>query len=109
MGDIKEIVTDTDKVLEGVNAMADTVALTMGPKGGTVILTDFYGNPKVTKDGVTVAKSIDLRDPVQNLSCKLLRQAAEQRNSAKEVGRQQDLPPSILRGHGLFSQTVQGR
>ena len=52
-------------MLAGVNVLADAVETTMGPKGNTVIIEQSWGSPKITKDGVTVAKSIDLEDKTQ--------------------------------------------
>ena len=54
------------KILSGVNKLADNVAATLGPKGRNVILAGKTGNPIVTKDGVTVANFVDLDDPVEN-------------------------------------------
>ena len=51
-------------VLRGVNALADAVRVTLGPRGRNVILDKKYGSPVITKDGVTVAKEIDLKDPM---------------------------------------------
>lgn len=56
----------------GVDLLADAVAVTMGPKGRNVIIEQSWGSPKITKDGVTVAKSIDLQDKYQNLGAKLI-------------------------------------
>lgn len=56
----------------GVDLLADAVAVTMGPKGRNVIIEQSWGSPKITKDGVTVAKSIDLPDKYQNLGAKLI-------------------------------------
>ena len=53
-------------VLRGINQLADAVKVTLGPKGRNVILDKKFGSPTITKDGVTVAKEIDLRDPLEN-------------------------------------------
>lgn len=71
-----EISKDKVKFLEAVNELADTVLLTMGPNGSTVVITDIYGNPKVTKDGVTVSDNIEFKDHVKNTIAKILKQAA---------------------------------
>ena len=64
------------KLLDGVNKLADTVAVTMGPTGRNVILNKSFGGPTVTKDGVTVSKEIELEDPFENLGAKLVNEVA---------------------------------
>ena len=60
---------DARKALEtGVNVLADTVKITLGPKGRNVVLDKKYGAPLITNDGVTIAKEIELPDPFENLS-----------------------------------------
>uniref|UniRef100_A0A2K5LVQ9 60 kDa heat shock protein, mitochondrial n=1 Tax=Cercocebus atys TaxID=9531 RepID=A0A2K5LVQ9_CERAT len=71
-------------VLQGVDLLADAVAITMGPKGRTVIIEQSWGSPKVTKDGVTVAKSIDLKDKYKNIGAKLVQDVAS--NTNEEAG-----------------------
>ena len=63
-------------VLRGVNALADAVKVTLGPKGRNVILDKKFGSPTITKDGVTVAKEIDLKDPMENLGARMVREVA---------------------------------
>jgi chaperonin GroEL len=63
-------------VLRGVNALADAVKVTLGPRGRNVILDKKYGSPLITKDGVTVAKEIDLKDPMENLGARMVREVA---------------------------------
>ena len=66
----KEIKFDQDarvKLLTGVNALADAVRVTLGPKGRNVILEKSWGSPTVTKDGVTVAKEIEFEDKFENM------------------------------------------
>ncbi|XP_035580771.1 60 kDa heat shock protein, mitochondrial-like [Zalophus californianus] len=70
--------------LQGVDLLADAVAVTMGPKGRTVIIEQIWGSPKVTKDGVTVAKSIDLKDKYKNIGAKLVQDVAN--NTNEEAG-----------------------
>jgi len=69
------------KILEGVNILADNVASTLGPRGRNVILQDKGLRPITTKDGVTVAKFVELDDPMQNVGAQILKQASEQTNS----------------------------
>jgi chaperonin GroEL len=63
-------------VLRGVNALADAVRVTLGPRGRNVVLDKKYGSPVITKDGVTVAKEIDLKDPMENLGARMVREVA---------------------------------
>ena len=59
---------DARKSLEqGVNKLADTVRVTLGPKGRNVVLSQSYGSPLITNDGVTIAKDVELEDPFENL------------------------------------------
>src|SRR5687767_1412687 len=63
-------------ILRGVNGLADAVKVTLGPKGRNVILSTSFGAPTVTKDGVTVAKEIDLPDPYENMGAQMVREVA---------------------------------
>jgi chaperonin GroEL len=63
-------------VLRGINQLADAVKVTLGPKGRNVILDKKFGSPTITKDGVTVAKEIDLRDPLENMGAQMAREVA---------------------------------
>src|SRR6185295_11557906 len=63
-------------ILRGVNALADAVRVTLGPRGRNVILDKKWGSPTITKDGVTVAKEIDLQDPMENLGARMVREVA---------------------------------
>ena len=63
---------------KGVDALANAVKVTLGPKGRNVIVGKSFGGPQVTKDGVTVANSIMLKDPVENLGVAMMKQAAQQ-------------------------------
>lgn len=71
-------------MLQGVDILADAVAVTMGPKGRNVILEQSWGSPKITKDGVTVAKGIELKDKFQNIGAKLVQDVAN--NTNEEAG-----------------------
>ena len=64
------------KLLQGVNTLADAVKLTMGPRGRNVAIDKSFGSPNVTKDGVTVAKEIELEDKFENMGAQLVKQAA---------------------------------
>jgi len=63
-------------ILRGVNALADAVKVTLGPKGRNVILEKKFGPPTITKDGVTVAKEVELKEPMENLGARMLREVA---------------------------------
>jgi len=63
-------------ILRGVNALADAVKVTLGPKGRNVVLDKKFGSPTITKDGVTVAKEIDLEDAVENMGAQMVREVA---------------------------------
>ncbi len=63
-------------ILRGVNQLADAVKITLGPKGRNVILGKAYGSPTITKDGVTVAKEIDLKDALENMGAQMVREVA---------------------------------
>src|SRR5438067_12649168 len=65
-----------EKILRGVNVLADAVIVTLGPKGRNVVLEKSFGAPTVTKDGVTVAKEIDLADRFQNMGAQMVREVA---------------------------------
>ncbi|OFW21861.1 MAG: chaperonin GroL [Acidobacteria bacterium RIFCSPLOWO2_02_FULL_65_29] len=63
-------------ILSGVNQLADAVKVTLGPKGRNVVLDKKFGSPTITKDGVTVAKEIELKDPLQNMGAQMVREVA---------------------------------
>src|SRR5689334_19345499 len=63
-------------ILRGVNQLADTVKITLGPKGRNVVLEKKFGGPTITKDGVTVAKEVELKDPLENMGAQMVREVA---------------------------------
>src|SRR5215212_1028287 len=63
-------------ILRGVNVLADAVKITLGPKGRNVVLDKKFGSPLITKDGVTVAKEIELKDPMENMGAQMVREVA---------------------------------
>jgi chaperonin GroEL len=63
-------------ILRGVNHLANAVKVTLGPKGRNVVLERKFGSPTITKDGVTVAKEIDLRDPLENMGAQMVKEVA---------------------------------
>ena len=78
--DIKFAEDARGAMLAGVDKLADTVKTTMGPKGRNVVLGQKYSNPTITNDGVTIAKSIDLEDPFENMGAKLVAEVASKTN-----------------------------
>lgn len=75
------------KALEaGVNALADTVKLTLGPKGRNVVLEKKYGSPLITNDGVTIAKEIELKDPFENMGAQLIKEVSVKTNDVAGDG-----------------------
>ncbi|MCH2545782.1 MAG: chaperonin GroEL, partial [Alphaproteobacteria bacterium] len=68
------------KMLAGVNKLADAVKITLGPKGRNVVMDKSFGAPRITKDGVTVAKEIELKDKFENMGCQLVRDVANKTN-----------------------------
>ncbi|MDI9441965.1 MAG: chaperonin GroEL [Firmicutes bacterium] len=78
---------DARKKLEaGVNAIADAVKITLGPKGRNVILEKSFGSPTITNDGVTIAREIDLEDPFENLGAQLVKEVATKTNDVAGDG-----------------------
>lgn len=65
-----------DKLKKGVDALADAVKVTLGPKGRNVIIDKKFGAPSITKDGVTVAKEIELKDPIENMGAQMVKEVA---------------------------------
>ncbi|HDP94280.1 MAG TPA: chaperonin GroEL [Candidatus Aminicenantes bacterium] len=82
-------------VLRGVNQLSDTVKATMGPRGRNVVLEKKFGSPTVTKDGVTVAKEIELEDPLENLGAQMIKEVASK--------------TSDIAGDGTTTATVLGQ
>ena len=79
----KEILFDTpmrDRLMSGIEAVASAVASTLGPSGRTVLIEQEFGNALITKDGVTVARSIDLADKVENVGASLIKSIASKTN-----------------------------
>ncbi|MCC6753301.1 MAG: chaperonin GroEL [Saprospiraceae bacterium] len=79
----KKISFNTDareRLKSGIDQLADAVKVTLGPKGRNVVIQKSFGAPQVTKDGVTVAKEIELEDPIENMGAQLLKEAASKTN-----------------------------
>jgi len=85
----KEITFDTsarDRIKRGVDKLANAVKVTLGPKGRNVILDKKFGAPTVTKDGVSVAKEIELKDPIENMGAQLVKEVASKTADAAGDG-----------------------
>ncbi|MDR2794678.1 MAG: chaperonin GroEL [Holosporaceae bacterium] len=93
--DIKFSVDARGKMLCGVDSLADAVKVTLGPKGRNVVIQRSFGAPKITKDGVTVAKEIELSDKFENMGAQMLKEAASKSND--------------LAGDGTTTATVLGQ
>ena len=74
--DVKFSVDARDRMLRGVDILANAVRVTLGPKGRNVVLDKSYGAPRITKDGVTVAKEIELEDKFENMGAQMVREVA---------------------------------
>ncbi len=70
----------------GVDALADAVKITLGPRGRNVVLDKKFGSPTITKDGVTVAKEIELADPQENMGAQMVREVASKTNDVAGDG-----------------------
>nr|GMD27357.1 chaperonin 60 subunit beta 4, chloroplastic [Ipomoea batatas] len=92
----------TEKLLAGVNLVADLVGVTLGPKGRNVVLENKYGPPKIVNDGETVLKQIELEDPLENVGVKLVRQAGAKTNDIAGDG----CTTSIVLAQGLITEGV---
>ncbi|XP_057546726.1 ruBisCO large subunit-binding protein subunit beta, chloroplastic-like [Amaranthus tricolor] len=90
------------KLQSGVNKLADLVGVTLGPKGRNVVLESKYGSPKIVNDGVTVAKEVELEDPVENIGAKLVRQAAAKTNDLAGDG----TTTSVVLAQGMIAEGV---
>lgn len=73
-------------LMDGVNKLADTVKITLGPKGRNVVLDKKFGSPLITNDGVTIAKEIELEDPFENMGAQLIKEASTKTNDAAGDG-----------------------
>ncbi|KMZ69424.1 Chaperonin 60 subunit beta 2, chloroplastic [Zostera marina] len=92
----------TKKMQVGVNKLADLVGVTLGPKGRNVVLESKYGSPKIVNDGVTVAREVELENPVENIGAKLVRQAAAKTNDLAGDG----TTTSVVLAQGLIAEGV---
>jgi len=89
-------------ILRGVNQLADAVKVTLGPKGRNVILEKKFGGPNITKDGVTVAKEIELKDPLENMGAQMVREVASKTSDVAGDG----TTTATLLAQSIFRQGV---
>ena len=87
MGKMLEFDEHARRAMErGVNQLADTVKVTLGPKGRNVVIAKSFGAPTITNDGVTIAKEIELSDPVENMGAQLVKEVATKTNDVAGDG-----------------------
>ena len=84
--EIKHGETGRNRMLKGVDILANAVKVTLGPKGRNVVIEKSFGAPRTTKDGVSVAKEITLEDKFENIGAQLLREVATKQNDAAGDG-----------------------
>src|SRR6202023_464826 len=78
--DVKFAADARERMLRGVETLANAVKVTLGPKGRNVVLDKSFGAPRITKDGVTVAKEIELEDKFENMGAQMVREVAQKTN-----------------------------
>src|SRR5438128_5667915 len=84
--DVKFGANARERMLRGVDILADAVKVTLGPKGRNVVMEKSFGAPRITKDGVTVAKEIELSDKFENMGAQMVREVASKQNDAAGDG-----------------------
>src|SRR3982751_33396 len=86
-----------EKMLRGVDVLANAVKVTLGPKGRNVVIDKSFGAPRITKDGVTVAKEIELEDKFENMGAQMVREVAQKTNDNAGDGTATVLAQAIVR------------
>src|ERR1700686_358139 len=89
-------------ILRGVNQLADAVKVTLGPRGRNVVLEKKYGGPTITKDGVTVAKEIELKDPLENMGAQMVREVASKTSDVAGDG----TPTATVLAQAIYREGV---
>src|ERR1039457_229973 len=89
-------------ILRGVNQLADAVKVTLGPKGRNVVLEKKFGGPNITKDGVTVAKEIELKDPLENMGAQMVREFASKTSDVAGDG----TPTATVLAQAIYREGV---
>src|SRR5881275_160548 len=95
--DVKFSSDARDRMLRGVDILANAVKVTLGPKGRNVVLEKSFGAPRITKDGVTVAKEIELSDKFENMGAQMVREVASKTNDLAGDGTATVLAASIMK------------
>ena len=85
---------------DGIEQVADAVRVTLGPKGRNVVLSKQWGSPLITKDGVSVAKEIELKDPFENMGAQLIKEVASKTNDVAGDG----TTTATILGHAIFKE-----
>jgi chaperonin GroEL (HSP60 family) len=97
-----------ERMLRGVDILANAVKVTLGPKGRNVVIEKSFGAPRTTKDGVTVAKEIELEDKFENMGAQMVREAAQKTNdvagdgTTTATGVSTCAPTQLPRGYGCY-------
>src|SRR6202453_2083229 len=91
-----------ERMLRGVEILANAVKVTLGPKGRNVVIEKSFGAPRITKDGVTVAKEIELADKFENMGAQMLREVASKTNDLAGDG----TTTSIVLAHAIVREGV---
>src|SRR5438046_2281879 len=86
------------RILHGVNKLADAVKVTLGPKGRNVVIEKKFGSPTITKDGVTVAKEIELQDAVENMGAQMVREVGKDGVVTVEEATGPETTPAVVEG-----------
>ena len=84
--DVKFSTDARNRMMHGVNVLADAVKVTLGPKGRNVVLDKSFGAPRITKDGVTAAKEIELEDKFENMGAQMVKEVASKTNDTAGDG-----------------------
>src|SRR5277367_3555947 len=93
-----------DRMLRGIETLANAVKVTLGPKGRNVLLDKSYGAPRITKDGVTVAKEIEISDKFENMGAQMVREVASKTNDVAGDG----TTTAIVLAHAIVREGLKG-
>ena len=91
-------------ILRGVNQLADAVKITLGPKGRNVVLDKKFGPPTITKDGVTVAKEVELKHPLENMGAQMVREVASKTSDVAGDG----TTTATVLAESIFNEGLRG-
>jgi chaperonin GroEL len=98
--EVKFSVDARDRMLRGIDTLSHAVRVTLGPKGRNVVLDKSFGAPRITKDGVTVAKEIELEDKFENMGAQMVREVASKTSDLAGDGTKPDGPQARRRSRG---------